>query len=660
MDAKASVTCPYQEAEEPRPLRRERSGRLLRRTFLIALLVVSGGLLTSGAVELVFRYQESVAEIGSLQTEMANGVAFKIQQYVQDLEKTMRASTQTPELITAGLTPSYEFYLVKLLGLAPAITTITALDQDGREQLKLSRVQLFRPEDLQDRSTDDTFSQARTGNSYFSPVYFVKNSEPYMQIAMPIERFAGNVIGVLLAEVNLKYVWDVISQIEVGKTGYAYVVSREGDLIAHPDINLVLQRRNLKSLPQVQAALNKVPPPSTTLPNLAGESVFSSHASIPELGWIVFVERTAEEAYAPLYRSLLRTAVLLFLGLGVAVVASVVISRRVVRPVEQLRQGAARIGAGALDYRIEVQTGDELEALAMEFNRMTAQLQESYSDLEQKVDLRTQELQVKNEELEMALHQVQEMQNQIIMQEKMVALGGLVAGVAHEINTPVGIGVTAASLIGEQTAAFRDLYQGGRMKRSDLERYLDTASQSSTMLLSNLNRAAELIQSFKQVAVDQSTEERRCFPVKAYLDEILLSLRPQLKRSSHEIIVHVNEGLQLDTYPGAFAQIVTNLVMNSLTHAFAPGETGKIAMDLTEAADQLEFTYRDNGCGIPAEHLEKIFEPFFTTKRGQGGSGLGLHIIYNLVSQKLGGTIHCESTEGEGVCFMMSFPLHST
>jgi two-component system NtrC family sensor kinase len=659
MNTMDSMTRPMQEAGETLQPHRERGGRLLRRTFLVALLVISGGLLTSGAVELAFRYQESVAEIGTLQKEMANAAAFKIQQFVQDLEKTMRASTQTPELITAGLSDAYEFYLVKLLGLAPAITTITALDHEGREKLKLSRVQLFRPQDLQDRSADAVFVQARQGASYFSPVYFVKNSEPYMRIAVPIERFAGNVIGVLVAEVNLKYVWDVIAHITAGKTGYAYVVSREGDLIAHPDINLVLQRRNLKSLPQVQAALSKLPLPSTTLPNLAGSRVFVAYAPIADLGWAVFVERTADEAYAPLYRSLLRTAVLLLLGLGVAVVASVVMSRRVVGPVEQLRQGAARIGAGALDYRIEVQTGDELEALATEFNRMTAQLQESYASLEQKVDLRTQELQAKNEQLEMALQQVQEMQHQIIMQEKMVALGGLVAGVAHEINTPVGIGVTAASLLGEQTTSFRNLYQAGAMKRSDLEQYLETASQSSTMLLSNLNRAAELIQSFKQVAVDQSTEERRCFPVKAYLDEILLSLRPQLKRTPHQIIVQADNDLQLDTYPGAFAQIVTNLVMNSLTHAFAPDEPGQMTLDLTSVADRVHFTYSDNGCGIPAEHLDKIFEPFFTTKRGQGGSGLGLHIIYNLVTQKLGGTIHCESVEGEGTRFVMAFPLHA-
>lgn len=146
---------------------------------------------------------------------------------------------------------------------------------------------------------------------------------------------------------------------------------------------------------------------------------------------------------------------------------------------------------------------------------------------------------------------------------------------------------------------------------------------------------------------------RRHFPVKAYLDEILLSLRPQFKRMPHQIIVQADAALELDTYPGAFAQIVTNLVMNSLTHAFAPDETGQITLTLTSEGDQVLFIYSDNGCGIPAAHLDKIFEPFFTTKRGQGGSGLGLHIIYNLVTQKLGGSMHCESTEGEGTRFVL-------
>src|SRR5919108_4612103 len=225
-----------------------RGGRLVRRTFLIALALVSGGLLTSGAVELVFRYRESVESIGALQREMAQGAAFKIQQFVQDIEKTMRATTQTREIALAGLTDAYWFELIKLLKVAPAITEAVALNPNGREQFKVSRVRMLLSDDLRDRSADEAFLRAREGKSYFGRVYFVRESEPYMTIAIPIERFAGDMAGVLIAEVNLKYIWEVVSRIKVGRAGYAYVVSDKGDLIAHPDISLVLQKRQVKQL----------------------------------------------------------------------------------------------------------------------------------------------------------------------------------------------------------------------------------------------------------------------------------------------------------------------------------------------------------------------------------------------------------------------------
>jgi signal transduction histidine kinase len=213
-----------------------------------------------------------------------------------------------------------------------------------------------------------------------------------MTIAVPIERFAGEVIGVLISEVNLKYIWDVVSGIKVGKAGYAYVVSSDGDLIAHPDISYVLEKRNLLALAQVKAALSNQPGHLTPQPNLVGHKVFAAYAPIPDLGWAVLIERPVSEAYAPLYGSTLRTLILLLLGLGMAGWASFLIGRRVVRPIEILRRGAARIGRGDLDHRMEIKTGDELQELADEFNSMTAQLQESYENLEQKVEERTREL----------------------------------------------------------------------------------------------------------------------------------------------------------------------------------------------------------------------------------------------------------------------------
>jgi adenylate cyclase len=391
MMSQGEYTDPAPDHVDQAPPRRGRAGGLLRRTFLIALVLVSGGLITSNAVELFFRYRESVEGIWSLQRQMARGAAFEIQQFIRDIEHTLGAATQTPDIVAAGLTEAYRFQLDKLLKSVPAITTAAALDATGHERLKVSRRQIVQPQDLQDRSQDVAFVHARGGTAFFSPVYFGPEAEPYMRLAVPIEPFPGDVVGVLSAEVRLTYIRDVIAQVAVGQAGYAYVVSAEGDLIAHHDLSLVLQKRNLKHLGQVQMALNGTPGPFVAQPNLAGQQVLAAYAPIPSLGWAVVVERPASEAYAPLYSSMLRTVVLLF-GLGMAVLASFLISRRVVRPIAVLRQGADRIGAGELEHRIDVRTGDELEALAVGFNRMAAHLQEAYTSLEQQVEERTREL----------------------------------------------------------------------------------------------------------------------------------------------------------------------------------------------------------------------------------------------------------------------------
>jgi PAS domain S-box-containing protein len=274
---------------------------------------------------------------------------------------------------------------------------------------------------------------------------------------------------------------------------------------------------------------------------------------------------------------------------------------------------------------------------------------------------RTLEREVKErtQALSQALEELRAAQTQLVESEKMAALGGLVAGVAHEINTPVGIGVTAASHLEQRTQSFVDLAQSGKMKRSDLAKFIDTATQSSQMILANLSRAAELIQSFKQVAVDQLSEERRTFAVKAYLEEILLNLRPKLKRTEHTTTIRCDENLTLDGYPGVLSQVVTNLVMNSLIHAYEEGDKGRLVFDIKQEAECLIFQYSDDGKGIAPVDLGKIFDPFFTTKRGQGGSGLGLHVVYNLVTQKLNGKIRCESTVGVGTKFIVELPVQN-
>lgn len=248
-------------------------------------------------------------------------------------------------------------------------------------------------------------------------------------------------------------------------------------------------------------------------------------------------------------------------------------------------------------------------------------------------------------------------QKELLGAEKLAALGGMVAGIAHEIDTPIGIGVTAASFLQERTREFGKLYTAGQAKRSDMDAYLRTVSEIGGSLALNLERAVGLVKSFKQVAVDESSDARRRFKLKEYIGEILDSLRPRLKRTEHVIDVNCPDELELDSYPGAFSQILTNLIMNSLIHGFEHIAAGRIDIVACCTGNELSLSYRDNGCGMNAEQVKRVFEPFFTTRRGRGGSGLGMHIVHNLVVKKLHGTIECRSMPGAGVEFSIAVPI---
>jgi signal transduction histidine kinase/HAMP domain-containing protein len=371
-------------------------GRLMRDYFLISVLLVGSGLITSGAIEIYYRYLESQETLALLQREVAAGAAFKIENFVQDIHSTLRGATRSREIAPKGLTNDFRFELEKLLLIAPSITEAIALNQEGGIQVQASRLRTVLPDVKRDFATGAPFLHAKKGQSYFGPAYFVRGSEPYMTIAVPIERFAGDVIGVLQAEVNLKYIGDVVTNLKIGKAGYSYVISRGGELIAHPDISLVLQRRNVLKLESTRAAFmpaaERPKRQALVTPNVQGKNVLTASAQVTGLEWAVIVDRPVEEAYEPLYASVMRTSTVLLFGLGLALMASLFIGRRVVRPLGILREGVERISAGDLGHRLTLKTGDEIEVLADEFNKMTAQLQESYTNLEQKVEDRTKEL----------------------------------------------------------------------------------------------------------------------------------------------------------------------------------------------------------------------------------------------------------------------------
>ncbi len=373
-------------------------GRLFRKYVGLFMAVVSAALIASGGLEIWFSYQENRDYLVRIQREQAQNAAIRIGQFVREIEGQLGWTTQLSW--SAGGIDQRRFDALRLLRQVPAVTELTQLDANGREQLRVSRLAMDVIGSQTDLSREPQFTEAVARRVYYGPVTFRRDSEPYMTLAV-----AGNRrdAGVSVAEVNLKFIWDVVSQIQVGQAGYAYVVDAQGRLIAHPDISRVLRNTDLGRLPQVQAARRAgaaaMSEEDMVARDMDGRDVIAAAAPIPVLGWIVFVELPLREALAPIVKSATRTGILLLLGLVIAFFAGLFLVRRMVGPIRALQQGAAEIGAGQLSRRITVKTGDELEGLAQQFNDMTDRLQESYADLEHKVEARTRELARSVEEL---------------------------------------------------------------------------------------------------------------------------------------------------------------------------------------------------------------------------------------------------------------------
>ena len=370
--------------------------RLERQYFIVFGLLLGGGLITSGLLDVYFRYRENREQIEAIQREVASGATARIAQFVLTIESQLRAAGVSSALAEKGISADYQFELEKLTAIAPSISEVTAIDASGKPLLFVSRFRVDLSSDEKDFSKAPGFLQAKQGANFFGPVYFLYETEPYMNIVVPIERFPGNVIGALQAQVSLRHIGEVVRELTVGETGRAYIVTRSGHVVAHSYPGHVLQRRSVSHLPQVKTAFQPSPvvPKAQTLMSrdLDGRDVLSSVAFLPSLDWAVVVEQPLSEAYGALYNSIFRTSALILVGLSVALVASIYVGRRVVRPLDILRSGVERIRAGDLNHAIEIKTGNEIEVLADEFNKMVGELKNSYQSLEAKVRQRTKEL----------------------------------------------------------------------------------------------------------------------------------------------------------------------------------------------------------------------------------------------------------------------------
>jgi two-component system, NtrC family, sensor kinase len=612
--------------------RRRRRGRLVRHYFFISLLLIAGGLISSAVLEIYFRYRESQEQIAQLEQQSAAVAALKIERFVQEIVTAIKSSTKSREVMQGRVSPEYRFELRRLLYLTPAITEAVALDIDGTKQAHISRAGAVSQDTKSDFASSPDFQRALKGQPGYSQVYFVQNSEPHMTIAYPVEQYAGTVIGVIQAEVNLKHVWDVVSSIKTGEAGYAYVVSRSGDLIAHRDISLVLQRRNLAHLPQVKGAFevaSGAPRPRVMLAsNLEGKKVISSNAFIPSLQWLVIVERPAEEAYAPLYAAMLRTSALLLVGFSMAVLASLFLGRRVVRPLEALRRGVERIGKGDLDHRLDLKTGDEIEILADEFNQMAAHLREAYTGLEHKVAERTRELTIANAKL----GEASQLKSQFL------------ANVNHELRTPVSAVIGYAHLVLRGTEG-----QISRLQKENLEDLLRNAER----LLSQIDSLLE----FSKIEAGKMEVRSEPVNVNEVIQGALSTIEPTLNGTHVRIVREIGPDLPvLNTDREKLGQIVLNLLDNAVKFT----EQGEIRISASQQNGSLKLAVSDTGVGIEKEDLNKVFEEFHRgdshNSKNYRGTGLGLAITQKFVNL-LGGEIAVESEVGKGSTFTVTLPV---
>src|SRR6266436_2710941 len=585
-----------------------RSGRLFRKYATTFVAAVCLALVTNGAFDMWFSYEEQKALLVQIQRGQAESAASSISQFVEEIKAQMVWVTPLPW--NAVTLEEWRFDAVRLLRQVPPVTEIAQLDAVGREKFRISRHAMDVTESHVDYSHNPIFVQAMANKIYYGPVYFVDGSEPYMAIAVA---GSGRDHGVIVAQVNLKFIWEVVSQIKSGTRGYAYVVDSSGRLIADPDISLVLRNTDMSRLPQVRAA--RVPQADADEPFAAvdrqGKPVLSAHATVTPLNWLVFVELPINEAYAPLYDSIKRSAVLLLVALALALLAGLLLARQMVVPIRALHNGAARIGRGDLGHRISIRTSDELEALGDEFNKMAARLQESYTTLEHKVEERTRQLELAN-----------------------LAKSRFLAAASHDLRQPLhALGLFVAQL-------------HGRMRAGERRRIIARVDAALSAMNELFNALLDISKLDAGVLTPSITE----FPVAKLLDRVDTTFTGAAREKGLSLQVVTSSAWVRSDFI-LLERIVFNLVSNAVRYT----SSGGVVVGCRNRGVNLRIEVWDTGPGVPQDQQQNIFGEFYRLGATGAGLGLGLAIVDRLC-RLLDHSVRLTSILGKGSCFSVALP----
>lgn len=588
-----------------------------RRTLLwkyaaYSAALVAAVLVAVGAVTGYFAYRDAEAAQGVLLREKAGAVAIHVASFFWGIEEPLAwelADAAQPGAERADRRAE----MVALLRRLPQVTELRWIDPAGRERLLVSRVAPETAASGADFSADARFIGARGDGIHASPVYFRRGSEPFISLAVGS---AAPGAGVLIAEVNLKFMWEVVSRVRLGESGLAYVVDTRGQLVAHPELGLVLARTDLSRLPHVSDAIARAPAPRLHTRNLAGASVLAVGAPIARFGWTAFAELPAAEALAPVYAGVARTALLGALGLLGALAASYFLARRMARPIEALGAGAERIGAGQLGERIHVGTDDELDALGAQFNRMAERLEESYATLEARIAERTEQLAQANQ-----------------------AKTRFLAAASHDLRQPM---FALALTVGELRETVRAPELAALARR--IERSVDALEDLLDALLDASKLDAGAIQ-----------PERRAFPLQPLLERLADEFAPAAEAKGLRFRV-APTSLWTESDPTLLGRCLLNLVANAVRYT----REGGIVVGCRRRGAEAEIVVADSGIGIAAADQARIFEEFYQAGSPQRdraqGLGLGLAIV-DRVARLLGHAITVRSQAGRGSVFGVRVPI---
>lgn len=513
-----------------------------------------------------------------------------------------------------------------------------------------------------DRGVSQYQAQIVKGYGYFLSSRYVsfENGRPVFDLVLPYGE------GLLIGTMEAQLVQDYFAVQRSRQDAVIGILDGNGAWLASTDLNLV----GGEATAALASEWAVQPSGSLALADIDGEKYLPYVEKIGNSEWSVIILSSVSSLKAAteyLKMGITFTVmILLIISLGLLVL----IGRKVKGQTRQILEFAERISAGRYAFLLPPKMFREMEELLEHFEEMAKKIEKREQEindknrnilmmnlqLEERVAERTRQLYTTNMDLEKTLHELRETQNQLIETERMANLGNLVAGVAHEINTPIGVSITSVTFLGGQIQKMKEWFESSQLKRSVMQKYLDTFQESTQIITTNLNNAAELIRSFKQIAVDQSTGENRRINVQEYIEGVVLSLKPELRNHTVDVDVQPPD-IEFDCNPGDLSQMLGNLLTNSVKHGFEGVEHGHIGIICRLEDNQLLLKISDDGVGIPEDHLKSIYEPFFTTKRGSGGTGLGLNIVYNIVKQKFEGSITCDSAPGKGTRFTIGLPV---